>query len=357
MNWAFVDDADPRIQYSSGWQAFVNGSEFDGTKHGAAEAGLTATLNFTGSQVVVVGSLGSVDVHGVPTTLYTIDSAEAGLYTAPIIQPGGFALNVTFFQSKVLPPGDHTLTITNVNGTKPNVFWLDYIEYLPSTAASASFVGAGSTSFVATSLSHSTVSPATTAIDTTSTTETSTVSSSTVPASRRSRSDVGPIAGGVVSSVVLVLSVILLVCYLRRRQRSTSDAHGIRPFGSWRSARNKDHVTRPRSPSKQMVIGGLSVPLPASAPSLKAVGSAIPTSVDLPPSLLSPASSSAPVHAVPLPVPTNQRQSGELVTSSSSSGGLILNGEIEPSVLVQSVDSGLRLTRGTSILPPPYTAD
>ncbi|TBU55539.1 hypothetical protein BD310DRAFT_684153 [Dichomitus squalens] len=349
MNWAFVDDADPRIQYSSGWQAFVNGSEFDGTKHGAAEAGLTATLNFTGTQVVVVGSLGSVDVHGVPTTLYTIDSAEAGLYTAPIIQPGGFALNVTFFQSKVLPPGDHTLTITNVNGTKPNVFWLDYIEYLPSTTLS--------TSFVATSVSQPTVSSSSpTAIDTTSPTETSTVSSSTMPASRKSRSNVGPIVGGVVGSVVLVLSVIVLLWYLRRRQKSTSDAHGIRPFGSWRSARNKDPVTRPRSPSKQMVAGGLSDPLLASAPSLKAVGSAIPTSVDFPPSLLSTASISAPVQAaVPVPVPTGQRESGEL--ANPSSGGLILDGETEPSVLVQSVDSGLRLTRGTSVLPPPYTAE
>ena len=47
-SWVLVDDADARIQYSSGWQAFVNGSEFDGTKHGAAGAGMTASLNFTG---------------------------------------------------------------------------------------------------------------------------------------------------------------------------------------------------------------------------------------------------------------------------------------------------------------------
>ncbi|KAI1784079.1 hypothetical protein LXA43DRAFT_902313, partial [Ganoderma leucocontextum] len=133
--WVFVDDADPRIQYSRGWQAFVNGSELDGTKHGAAAAGLTASFSFTGTQVAVVGSLGSVDVHGIPTTLYALDGVEAGLYTAPVIAPGFFELNVTFFSSKSLAPGEHTLVVTNVNGTSPNVFWLDFIGYIPSAAS------------------------------------------------------------------------------------------------------------------------------------------------------------------------------------------------------------------------------
>ena len=53
-SWVLVDDADARIQYSSGWQAFVNGSEFDGTKHGAAGAGMTASLNFTGGPETMV---------------------------------------------------------------------------------------------------------------------------------------------------------------------------------------------------------------------------------------------------------------------------------------------------------------
>ena len=49
-----VDDADPRILYSPGWEAFPTGGVVDGTKHGATEAGLTATFTFTGELYIVL---------------------------------------------------------------------------------------------------------------------------------------------------------------------------------------------------------------------------------------------------------------------------------------------------------------
>ena len=62
--WVLVDDADPRIQYSPGWQAFTNGAEVDGTKHGAASAGLTASFTFTGTPPATV----QVNLHSVLCT-------------------------------------------------------------------------------------------------------------------------------------------------------------------------------------------------------------------------------------------------------------------------------------------------
>lgn len=44
-----VDDLDPRIRYSTGWEVHTEGVELNGTKHGATRAGMTATFNFTGT--------------------------------------------------------------------------------------------------------------------------------------------------------------------------------------------------------------------------------------------------------------------------------------------------------------------
>ena len=217
--------------------------------------------------MIVVGSLGSVDVHGVPTSLYTLDGAAAGSYTAPVIAPGFFRLNVTFFSSQALSPGAHTLVITNVNGTSPNVFWLDYVEYLPaavgSTAASSeqsppttstsqsttsssqsqplgtsSTPAASSSAQAGSSLSTAASRPPISTIDTTAAapdpTSSQTSSSlpnsnSNAPATSTSHSHAGAIAGGVVGGAALVLSLaVLLFVYLRRRRRrrgvmSTSD--------------------------------------------------------------------------------------------------------------------------------------
>ena len=75
--------------------------------------------------------MGSVDVHGVPTTQYDVDGTVFGTYTAPVIAPGFFIGNQTYFISPNLSSGEHQLTVTNLNGTTPNVFWLDYIAFLP----------------------------------------------------------------------------------------------------------------------------------------------------------------------------------------------------------------------------------
>ena len=81
---------------------------------------------------MVLGPVGSWDVHGVPSTSYAIDGKVLSNYTAPTVESGTFESDVLYFTSPTLDQGKHTLTITNLNGTAPNVFWLDYILYAPT---------------------------------------------------------------------------------------------------------------------------------------------------------------------------------------------------------------------------------
>lgn len=147
-----VDDHDSSIHFSPGWDPMISSpAEFDSTKTGASSAGLTATFTFTGvfvlyhwfyssfifytgTGVEVYGSLGSIDVHGQPVTTYNVDG-QTSTYTAPIVPPGLAYTHIMFYQSPSLDPGQHTLVITNTNGTKPCVYWLDYIVYTPSSAS------------------------------------------------------------------------------------------------------------------------------------------------------------------------------------------------------------------------------
>lgn len=43
-----VDDRDPSVVYSPGWQQLSTTTEFDDTKSGADAAGMTATFKFSG---------------------------------------------------------------------------------------------------------------------------------------------------------------------------------------------------------------------------------------------------------------------------------------------------------------------
>ncbi|KIP10384.1 hypothetical protein PHLGIDRAFT_240261 [Phlebiopsis gigantea 11061_1 CR5-6] len=131
-----VDDRDINVKYSPGWQQQSTTAEFDDTKSGANEAGMTATLQFTGTGVEVYGSLGSWDVYGVPVSSYVVDGGDEATYTAPLIQPGFFEARILFYRSPPLDPGAHTLVITNKNGTKPCVYWLDYFIYTPVVTTS-----------------------------------------------------------------------------------------------------------------------------------------------------------------------------------------------------------------------------
>ena len=164
-----------------------------------------------GVHIAVFGSQGSIDVDGQPTTTYAIDGEVVANYTSPVIAPGYFTINTVFFQSQTLVDGDHTLVITTTNGTRPNRYWLDYFQYTASPVVSSS----SSTS--SSSVLSSTVQP--------SSSSSSPVSSSTSAVSSSSRVKVGPIVGGVLGGIaILVIAALLLfICVkIRRNKRKVS---------------------------------------------------------------------------------------------------------------------------------------
>lgn len=173
---------------------------------------LTCNNYSTGTSVAVYGSLGSVDVYGIPVSSYSIDGGDTATYTAPLIQPGGFQTRVLFYQSPPLSPGTHELVITNLNGTAPNVLWLDYILYNPSQTTSDS---GGASSSGGGSGATSTSVPASSPSNSQSTSSSSSASSS---------SNTGAIVGGVVGGLagLAIISALLFLCY-RKRKREQID--------------------------------------------------------------------------------------------------------------------------------------
>ncbi|KAI0758006.1 hypothetical protein C8Q74DRAFT_1373070 [Fomes fomentarius] len=118
-----IDDTNHIVQYQGGWDWYPQRENYvANTAHGLSEAGITATLGFTGTGIAVVGVLevGS----GRPTTKYSIDRQDVGTYTAPAT--GQTTYNVTFFSKRDLPRGNHDVVITFMDDTSPNRFWLDY---------------------------------------------------------------------------------------------------------------------------------------------------------------------------------------------------------------------------------------
>lgn len=141
---SIADNTSNLIEYSAGLTTGFSGAEvldteteYMRTKHGAQTAGPTAKFNFTvksgvhmyiirfsspstdaqsnshvfttATSIAVYGSLGSVDVYGIPVSSYAIDELHAATYTAPIILPGGFETNVFFHQSPTLASRLHEL--------------------------------------------------------------------------------------------------------------------------------------------------------------------------------------------------------------------------------------------------------
>ncbi|KAI0682631.1 hypothetical protein C8Q76DRAFT_322507 [Earliella scabrosa] len=128
-----LDDSDPRVHYYPDymWTAddHVEGLVVEqGTRHGARFPGMQVGLDFQGTILDVVGVLDSRS--GQPTILCVLDGILRSYYTAPLpdstangTRPEG---STTFFSFNELAPGSHTALLTNINGTSPNIFWLDF---------------------------------------------------------------------------------------------------------------------------------------------------------------------------------------------------------------------------------------
>ncbi|KAI0832927.1 hypothetical protein BC628DRAFT_1415153 [Trametes gibbosa] len=130
--------------------------------------------------------------------------------------------NVTFFTSPVLDPGEHTLVITNLNGTEPNRLWLDWfwfdaVDVTSNPSASASAVSA-SASAVSAPGSSTTSSGVFTSSPTVSTATSGSPSNDTSSGSGHSQ-NLGAIVGGSVGGAValILLGVLCAYCFFKRR--------------------------------------------------------------------------------------------------------------------------------------------
>ncbi|KAI0832928.1 hypothetical protein BC628DRAFT_1309689 [Trametes gibbosa] len=136
-----VDDQDPSVVYSPGWGFDSNATlAYDGTLHSATAEGLTVSFTFTGTLVAAMGCGGDTRNSGFPSVSFLLDGMSYGIREDSTALNGQF-YNVTLFVSPNLAPGEHTLIITNLNGTRPNTFWLDRFWYISSDATNTTSSG------------------------------------------------------------------------------------------------------------------------------------------------------------------------------------------------------------------------
>ncbi|KAH9897804.1 hypothetical protein C8Q73DRAFT_788037 [Cubamyces lactineus] len=221
-DYIYVDDNDWRIQFSDNWGQSNASAAYNGTLHYTSTRGATVTFSFNGTFVAVVGGQGDTSVYGWPSTSYVIDdSAAQNTYNLATghhaLSDTGFDYNVTFFSSLDLEPGEHTLVITNLNGTWPNTYWFDYIQYTPSSSTATSTSSMSTTSSTL-SGAHTQSPPMSSG---TSGSGSSANTGSPVASSSQHSTNVGAIIGGAIGGAVLVavIGIIAVYLYLKRRVR------------------------------------------------------------------------------------------------------------------------------------------
>ncbi|PPQ76284.1 hypothetical protein CVT26_009679 [Gymnopilus dilepis] len=137
MTTRIVDDQDPAVIYSSGWEQLNAASAFDGTKSLSFIHGDTAVLEFSGVGISVYGEVLPSGETSVPVSSYSLDGGAPSFFTA--VEGNTTQNGAIFFQSEILSAGNHTLIVTN-EGTDGHIY-LDYFVvdiHLNTSAPSSS---------------------------------------------------------------------------------------------------------------------------------------------------------------------------------------------------------------------------
>ncbi|KAH9898261.1 hypothetical protein C8Q73DRAFT_392705 [Cubamyces lactineus] len=223
------DNTDPGIEYSRGdWldDRGISGV-FNNTLAETSTEGATVHIEFTASQIVIIGATVSpagASPDSGPISAYSIDGAKNSVFLFQA--DAANATGVTFFNSGPLTLGSHTLDIKIVSITDDIPYLLDAVyleEPVQQATSTAQWV---STVFV--------TPPAATNLADQSNVSGS-ASSSSVP--------VGAIVGGTIGGVALLVSAALAVYFLYFRRRR----HGVYAYQSFGGApifdSEKDHLT------------------------------------------------------------------------------------------------------------------
>lgn len=95
-----------------------------------------STEYHVGTLVSVMVCVEEIKDGGYPSASFVIDGQNYGTVAASPSSTESL-FNITLFTSPNLPAGEHTLVVTNLNGTRPNVFWLDRIWYISSAVSNS----------------------------------------------------------------------------------------------------------------------------------------------------------------------------------------------------------------------------
>ncbi|KAF9476115.1 hypothetical protein BDN70DRAFT_995911 [Pholiota conissans] len=151
-----LDDADPEIQYgNANWNHttgdFQQGRPYNGTMTGTNTKGATMQLTFVGSSVTVYGLLNRVD--GRLSASFTVDGQNSSASTfnpfdgeQEDTDSSRWMLSQQFFRQD-LSPGQHTLKMTLVDISGPQMLWIDSVMFEGTSATKLTFPsGSGSDS-------------------------------------------------------------------------------------------------------------------------------------------------------------------------------------------------------------------
>ena len=226
-----IDDRDPLIFYSpnTSWIRGGAAGDFDGTSTLTSSTGASATLTFTGMQFLFppkfyaskyvidatqkgtgISVWGTIQLLTPNTSTYVVSSYsidDGPTTTFNATEKAGYQFQQKLFQSDTLTGSTpHTIVATLVNNA---TFFIDYFLVIP-TANSTSTSGLSSNS------PSSLVGPVTVSgAD-------STITASAGPQSHSTRNSLGPIVGGTLGGLVLVIFAILafLFCCKRRKDKN-----------------------------------------------------------------------------------------------------------------------------------------
>ncbi|KAJ7865010.1 hypothetical protein B0H14DRAFT_2735017 [Mycena olivaceomarginata] len=126
-NVAIIDDRDPLLRYSTGWNNSGSFVEFAGTARWSGIPGSTASLAFSGSSVIIYGSVAANPSEA--SLSFSVDGSLAGSYSP---SPSTTALHhQVLWASPPLHDETHILFMTQTTASESGsgVIFLDYIMY------------------------------------------------------------------------------------------------------------------------------------------------------------------------------------------------------------------------------------
>jgi len=213
-----IDDSDPTVSYSSGWQNAGGSNEYNATTTWANQPGSTATVVFVGMhlsifpfffchkfmrmfqgvQIAVVGTIGPRTAGFLsPQSNYSVDGSTPNVYTA--VQDGSVHYNTRYYLSPTLSDGQHTLFVTNILNS--DSFFIDYFLVYKS-AADTSFNPKVVTVTLTTPIASQTGSGS---------------------KSGNSSSNTGAIVGSALGAAALIVVAVAFILWLRGRKKRMSD--------------------------------------------------------------------------------------------------------------------------------------